>query len=122
MPNKAVLTGTHFMTGDDACAEGGMAAGCTFFAGYPITPATEVAERMAKRLPQVGGVYIQMEDELASMAAIIGASSAGVRAMTATSGPGHDGIIYIHTQDLKLHRINAATGDILRPISLESID
>jgi len=88
MPNKAVLTGTHFMTGDDACAEGGMAAGCTFFAGYPITPATEVAERMAKRLPQVGGVYIQMEDELASMAAIIGASSAGARAMTATSGPG----------------------------------
>jgi 2-oxoglutarate ferredoxin oxidoreductase subunit alpha len=88
MPGKAVLTGTHFMSGDDACAEGGLAAGCTFFAGYPITPATEVAERMAKRLPQVGGVYIQMEDELASMAAIIGASSAGARSMTATSGPG----------------------------------
>jgi 2-oxoglutarate ferredoxin oxidoreductase subunit alpha len=76
------------MSGDDACAEGGMAAGCSFFAGYPITPATEVAERMSKRLPQVGGVYIQMEDELASMAAIIGASSAGARSMTATSGPG----------------------------------
>ncbi|KPJ88128.1 MAG: 2-oxoglutarate ferredoxin oxidoreductase subunit alpha [Spirochaetes bacterium DG_61] len=88
MTSKAVLTGTHFMSGDDACAEGGMAAGCSFFAGYPITPATEVAERMARRLPQVGGVYIQMEDELASMAAIIGASSAGSRAMTATSGPG----------------------------------
>ena len=77
MKSKAVLTGTHFMNGDEACAEGGMAAGCTFFAGYPITPATEVAERMAKRLPQVRGVYVQMEDELGSIAAIIGASAAG---------------------------------------------
>ena len=88
MKNRAVLTGTHFMNGDQACAEGGLAAGCTFFAGYPITPATEVAERMSKRLPQVGGVYVQMEDEIASMAAIIGASCAGARAMTSTSGPG----------------------------------
>jgi len=86
--NKAVLTGTHFITGDEACAEGGMAAGCRFFAGYPITPATEIAERMAARLPQVGGMYVQMEDEIASMAAIIGASCAGARVMTATSGPG----------------------------------
>jgi TPP-dependent indolepyruvate ferredoxin oxidoreductase alpha subunit len=54
-----ILTGTHFMNGDEACAEGGVAAGCAFFAGYPITPATEVAERMARRLPQVGGVYIR---------------------------------------------------------------
>ena len=83
-----ILTGTHFMNGDEACAEGAVAAGCTFFAGYPITPATEVAERMALRLPQVDGVYIQMEDELASMAAVVGASCAGARAMTATSGPG----------------------------------
>ena len=88
MHNKAVLTGTHFMTGDEACAEGGLAAGCSFFAGYPITPATEVAERMAHRLPQVGGVYIQMEDEIASMAALVGASCAGSRVMTSTSGPG----------------------------------
>jgi len=86
--NKAVLTGTHFMTGDEASAEGAMAAGCRFFAGYPITPSTEVAERMAARLPQVGGMYVQMEDEIASMAAIIGASCAGARVMTATSGPG----------------------------------
>jgi 2-oxoglutarate/2-oxoacid ferredoxin oxidoreductase subunit alpha len=86
--NRAVLTGTHFINGDQACAEGALAAGCTFFAGYPITPATEVAERMSKRLPQVGGLYIQMEDEIASMAAIIGASCAGARAMTSTSGPG----------------------------------
>ena len=76
------------MSGDLACAEGAIAAGCRFFAGYPITPATEIAERLARRLPEVGGVYIQMEDEIASMAAVIGASWAGVKAMTATSGPG----------------------------------
>ncbi len=83
-----VLTGRHFMLGDVACAEGALSAGCTFFAGYPITPSTEIAERLALRLPEVGGHYIQMEDELASMAAIIGASWAGAKAMTATSGPG----------------------------------
>jgi len=76
------------MNGDVACAEGAIAAGCRFFAGYPITPATEIAERMAERLPQVGGVYIQMEDEIASMNAVLGASWAGVKSMTATSGPG----------------------------------
>ncbi len=85
---KEVLTGEHFIHGDAACAEGGIAAGCRFFAGYPITPATEVAERMARRLPEVGGIYIQMEDEIASMAAILGASWGGVKSMTATSGPG----------------------------------
>ena len=84
----AVLTGTHFMKGDYACAEGAIAAGCRFFAGYPITPATEIAIRMSARLDRLGGNYIQMEDELASMAAILGASNAGVKAMTATSGPG----------------------------------
>jgi 2-oxoglutarate ferredoxin oxidoreductase subunit alpha len=82
------LTGEFFITGDVACAEGAISAGCRFFAGYPITPATEVAERMSARLPQVGGIYIQMEDELASMNAVLGASWAGVKAMTATSGPG----------------------------------
>lgn len=76
------------MHGDHACAEGAIAAGCTFFAGYPITPSTEIAERLAQRLPEVSGVFIQMEDELASMAAILGASAAGKRSMTATSGPG----------------------------------
>lgn len=84
----AVLTGEHFINGDVACAEGALAAGCRFFAGYPITPATEIAERMAERLPEVGGVFIQMEDEIASMNAILGASWGGVKAMTATSGPG----------------------------------
>jgi 2-oxoglutarate ferredoxin oxidoreductase subunit alpha len=86
--DRAVLTGEHFITGDEACAEGGMAAGCMFFGGYPITPATEVAERMAKRLPEVGGTFIQMEDEIASMNALLGASWAGAKSMSSTSGPG----------------------------------
>jgi 2-oxoglutarate/2-oxoacid ferredoxin oxidoreductase subunit alpha len=74
--------------GNEACAEGALAAGCRFFAGYPITPASEIAERLSMRLPQVDGTFIQMEDEIASMGAIIGASLAGVKSMTATSGPG----------------------------------
>jgi 2-oxoglutarate ferredoxin oxidoreductase subunit alpha len=86
--NNGVLQGEFFMDGDTACAEGAISAGCRFFGGYPITPATEIAERMSRRLPQVGGVYIQMEDEIASMNAVLGASWAGQRAMTATSGPG----------------------------------
>ena len=84
----AVLTGEHFLTGDVACAEGAMAAGCMFFGGYPITPATEVAEHMAARLPDIGGTFIQMEDEIGAMASILGASWAGAKSMTATSGPG----------------------------------
>jgi 2-oxoglutarate ferredoxin oxidoreductase subunit alpha len=76
------------MNGDEACAEGALAAGCRFFGGYPITPATEVAERMSRRLPQLGGIYIQMEDEIASMASLLGASWGGRKAMTSTSGPG----------------------------------
>jgi len=88
MPDNGCLTGEFFMNGDNACAEGAISAGCRFFAGYPITPATEIAERMSRRLPVVGGTYIQMEDEIASMAAILGASWAGVKAMTSTSGPG----------------------------------
>lgn len=85
---KAVLTGTHFINGDQACCEGALAAGCRFFAGYPITPATEIAESISRRLPELGGIYIQMEDEIASMAAILGASWGGVKSMTSTSGPG----------------------------------
>jgi 2-oxoglutarate ferredoxin oxidoreductase subunit alpha len=86
--SDGVLSGSFFMDGDTACAEGAISAGCRFFGGYPITPATEIAERMARRLPQVGGIYIQMEDEIASMNAVLGAAWAGRRAMTATSGPG----------------------------------
>jgi 2-oxoglutarate ferredoxin oxidoreductase subunit alpha len=88
MDDRGLLTGEHFLLGDYAAAEGAILAGCRFFAGYPITPATETAERMSTRLPQVDGIYIQMEDELASMNAVLGASWAGVKAMTATSGPG----------------------------------
>ena len=76
------------MSGNEACVEGALASGVNFFAGYPITPATEIAEQMARRLPAAGGKFIQMEDEIASMAAIIGASISGAKAMTATSGPG----------------------------------
>ena len=83
-----VLSGTHFMLGDHACAEGALAAGMDFFGGYPITPSTEIAERLALRLPQAGGRFVQMEDELGSIMAIIGASVAGARSFTATSGPG----------------------------------
>ncbi|MBW1787201.1 MAG: 2-oxoacid:acceptor oxidoreductase subunit alpha [Deltaproteobacteria bacterium] len=83
-----VLTGEHFIVGDVACAEGALAAGCKFFAGYPITPATEIAEHISGRLPGVGGTFIQMEDEIAAMAAVVGGSCAGVKSMTATSGPG----------------------------------
>jgi len=88
MTRREHLAGEFFMNGDVACAEGAISAGCRFFAGYPITPATEIAERMAQRLPEIGGTYIQMEDELASMNAVLGASWGGVKAMTATSGPG----------------------------------
>jgi 2-oxoglutarate ferredoxin oxidoreductase subunit alpha len=87
MKNQSLI-GEFFINGDIACAEGAISAGCRFFAGYPITPATEVAERMSLRLPQVDGVYVQMEDELASISAVLGASWAGVKAMTSTSGPG----------------------------------
>lgn len=77
-----------FLQGNEACAHGAIYAGCRFFAGYPITPSTEVAEVMAKELPRVGGAFMQMEDEIAAMAAVIGASLTGTKVLTATSGPG----------------------------------
>jgi 2-oxoglutarate ferredoxin oxidoreductase subunit alpha len=85
---RKVLSGTHFWQGNEACAEGAIAADCKFFAGYPITPASEISEHLAFRLPQTGGVAVQMEDEMASLGAVIGASWTGAKAMTATSGPG----------------------------------
>jgi 2-oxoglutarate ferredoxin oxidoreductase subunit alpha len=85
---KGVLTGEHYLDGDHACAEGALAGGCRFFAGYPITPSTEVAERYVSRIPLVGGMFIQMEDELGSMAALCGAAWGGKKVMTVTSGPG----------------------------------
>ena len=92
MASKLIKTpfpkGMHYLSGNEAAAEGAIAAGCRFYAGYPITPSSELMERMAIRLREVGGVFIQMEDEIASISAVIGASWAGAKAMTATSGPG----------------------------------
>jgi len=82
------LSRTYFWQGNEACAEGAIKAGCKFFAGYPITPASEIAEHLALRLPQTGGIVVQMEDEMASLGAVIGASWTGAKAMSATSGPG----------------------------------
>ncbi|MBU2487788.1 MAG: 2-oxoacid:acceptor oxidoreductase subunit alpha, partial [Proteobacteria bacterium] len=78
----------RFVQGNEACVEGALYAGLGFFAGYPITPSTEIAEMLSSRLPQAGGTFIQMEDEIASICAIIGASLTGAKVMTATSGPG----------------------------------
>ncbi|HZL04346.1 MAG TPA: 2-oxoacid:acceptor oxidoreductase subunit alpha, partial [Coriobacteriia bacterium] len=82
------MAALQLIQGNEACAEGAIAAGARFFAGYPITPSTEIAEVLSRRLPQVGGRFVQMEDEIASMAAVVGASLAGTKALTATSGPG----------------------------------
>jgi 2-oxoglutarate ferredoxin oxidoreductase subunit alpha len=88
MNKKDILAGEHFLNGDVACAEGAIAAGCRLFAGYPITPQSEITETMAYRLPTIGGFFLQMEDELASIAAVLGGAWGGMKAMTATSGPG----------------------------------
>jgi len=88
MKKKKVTAKPILLQGSEACVRGALQAGCSFYAGYPITPATEIMELMAKELPKAGGVFIQMEDEIASLGAVIGASLAGVKSMTATSGPG----------------------------------
>ena len=85
---EPVASKLRLISGNHACALGAIAAGCRFFAGYPITPSSEIAERLSRELPKVDGVFIQMEDEIASIAAVIGASMGGTKAMTATSGPG----------------------------------
>ncbi|HEX9133721.1 MAG TPA: 2-oxoacid:acceptor oxidoreductase subunit alpha [Ktedonobacteraceae bacterium] len=82
------MPGKRLLQGNEACAMGALAAGCRFFAGYPISPSSEIAEYMARQLPMVGGVFIQMEDEMASLGAVLGAALGGKKAMTATSGPG----------------------------------
>jgi len=87
VPNP-LKPGHYFWLGDEACAEGAIATGCNFYAGYPITPSSEIMERIAHRFSEMNRLFIQMEDELASIAACIGASWAGAKAMTATSGPG----------------------------------
>lgn len=85
---KKIMTGTHFVMGNFACAEGAIAAGCEFAAGYPITPASEIINRLARRLPEVGGIFFQAEDEIGAICTAIGASWAGLKTLTATSGPG----------------------------------
>jgi 2-oxoglutarate ferredoxin oxidoreductase subunit alpha len=85
---RGVLTGVHFLDGDHACCEGALAAGARFASGYPITPSTEVVERFAARVPTLGGIFIQMEDELAASIALQGAVWGGAKAFTVTSGPG----------------------------------
>jgi 2-oxoglutarate ferredoxin oxidoreductase subunit alpha len=95
---KLLMEQVLVIQGNEACVRGALAAGCRFFAGYPITPASEVAELMAEMLPSHGGIYMQMEDEIASFCAVIGAAWGGVKACTATSGPGfslmQEGISY----------------------------
>lgn len=103
-----------FLQGNEACVHGAIAAGCRFFAGYPITPSTEIAEGMAAELPKVGGVFIQMEDEIASISAVIGASVGGKKAMTATSGPGfslmQEGLGYACIAEIPMVLVNVMRG------------
>jgi len=128
MPTRKIkphlLPGRYFMQGDEAVAEGAIAAGCRFYAGYPITPASEVIVKIEKRLREVGGVYFQGEDEIASIAACIGASWTGAKAMTATSGPGFDLMIEnlgyaIMTETplvlVDVQRAGPSTGQAARP-------
>lgn len=112
--SKTPANQRRLVSGNEACAEAALLAGVRFFGGYPITPSTEVAERMAEELPKVGGVFIQMEDEIASIMAIIGASAAGVPSMTATSGPGfslmQEGIGYAAMTETPIVVINVMRG------------
>lgn len=88
MNNKILPPGIHFLTGNVATAEAALIAGCRFYAGYPITPSSDLMHHMARRMVEVGGIFIQTEDEIAAMNMVLGASAAGMKAMTATSGPG----------------------------------
>lgn len=88
LKKSVLLPGTYYFSGNEAITEGSIAAGCNFYGGYPITPSTEIMERISVRFIDTGGVFVQMEDELGAIGSIIGASWAGAKAMTATSGPG----------------------------------
>lgn len=116
--------GRHFVLGNIACAEGAIRAGCRFFAGYPITPASEISHHLAIELPKMEGIFIQMEDEIASIASVIGASWAGAKSMTATSGPGYslmqENIGYAHMTETPLvlvdvQRSGPSTGQATLP-------
>src|SRR5665647_1230587 len=93
--------------GNEACVRGAIAAGCGFFAGYPITPASEVAELMAEMLPRTGGVFIQMEDEIASICAVVGAAWGGAKACTGTSGPGFSLMQAVSYTHLRAHETDS---------------
>ncbi|MEO0091685.1 MAG: 2-oxoacid:acceptor oxidoreductase subunit alpha [candidate division WOR-3 bacterium] len=122
---KSILTpGKYFMQGNIACAEGALAAGCRYYAGYPITPSSEIMEHLSVRLRELNGVFIQMEDEIGSICSMIGASWAGAKAMTATSGPGFslmlEGIGYALMTEtpcviVDVQRAGPATGQATRP-------
>lgn len=121
---SALPPGEYFLQGDEACAEGAIAAECRFYAAYPITPASEIANLLAERLEEVGGVFVQMEDEIASLGAVIGASWTGTKAMTATSGPGfslmQENIGYAAMTEtpcviVDVQRAGPATGQATRP-------
>ncbi len=105
---------TRFIQGNEACAEGAIAAGCRFFAGYPITPSTEIAEALSEKLPRIGGKFIQMEDEIGGICATIGGSVAGLKSMTATSGPGfslmQEGIGYACMAEIPIVVVNVMRG------------
>jgi 2-oxoglutarate ferredoxin oxidoreductase subunit alpha len=116
--------GRHLILGNEACAEGALRAGCRFFAGYPITPANEISHHIAAEMPRTGGFFLQMEDEIASIAAVIGASWAGAKAMTATSGPGYslmqENIGYAHMTEtpcvvVNVQRSGPSTGQATLP-------
>jgi 2-oxoglutarate ferredoxin oxidoreductase subunit alpha len=122
--NSLIQPGKHFMSGNIACAEGALAAGCKFYAGYPITPSSEIMEHMSVRLNEVKGTFAQMEDEIASISAMIGASWTGAKAMTATSGPGFslmlEGLGYALMTEtpcviVDVQRAGPATGQATRP-------
>jgi len=103
-----------FMQGNEACVDAAITAGCRFFGGYPITPSTEIAEGCAEKLPLVGGAFVQMEDEIGSISAIIGASVAGAKSMTATSGPGfslmQENIGYAYMAEIPIVIVNVMRG------------
>ncbi len=104
---------TELIQGNQACARAAIASGCRFFAGYPITPSSEIAESMARLLPGAGGVFVQMEDEIASLGAVLGASLGGSRAMTATSGPGFS-LMQEHIGYAALAEIPCVVVDVMR--------
>jgi 2-oxoglutarate ferredoxin oxidoreductase subunit alpha len=110
---RSEMVERRLIQGDEACAQGAIAAGCRFFGGYPISPSSEIAEYMARELPRHGGVFIQMEDELASLGSVLGASLAGSKAMTATSGPGFT-LMQEHLGYATLAEIPCVVADVMR--------